>query len=60
VFLYGPGEKVGCAKFETEACIACQCPSQATKQDYAVVVQIFDHRRARSDALPDAPGDGCI
>jgi len=49
-----PGEKVGGAKIETEACIACQCPSEATKQDFVVVVQIFDHRqlaRMRSRTL---------
>jgi len=45
VFLHCPGEKVGCAKIEAEACIACQCPSQGTKQDFVVIVQIFDHRQ---------------
>ena len=51
------GEKVGCAKIEMEACITGQRTLQGTKQDFVVIAQIFDHWPARSDALPDAPGD---
>jgi hypothetical protein len=38
-----PGEKVGCAKIEMEACIAGQRTLQGTKQNFVVIAQIFDH-----------------
>src|SRR6266403_1128605 len=47
-----PGEKVGCAKIEMEACMPAREPcKERSKTSWSP---------ARSDALPDAPGGGCI